>query len=368
MTPLDWIVAAALGVFTVRRYVYWFGSLLPRKPDPESRTCSVVVLVAARNEHKNLPRLLAALDRTDYPEDQLSFVLVSDGSTDETPAIMQTWVAKKPRAQAIILSSNQGKGGALQAGFEAAAASDLIVVFDADTVPEPAAIARMAGVFVDPAVAGACGYPDPGVDHISIVAHYAALERWVAHLVMFAGKDRLNLQPPVIGALCCIRAEALREAGGFPRGTLVEDIHVSMALHEAGWKTRWIRAAVAREDVPTDLHGFRMQRLRWSRGLMGSGTKAKGLEDIFVAAGYFDRLALLAGVVLAFTDGFPPWLPAAYAVAPIIMVLTGLWRAKAPNKFRYLMSIVPMTFIDVGVTIEATITQMTGAPLRWDRR
>ncbi len=368
MTVIDWIVASALGVFTVRRYIYWFGSILPRRPDPADRTRSIVVLVAARNEQANLPRLLAALERTDYPADQLDFVLVSDGSGDATPAIISDWVAGRPRAKAVILAVNRGKGGALQAAYDAAPPSDLVAVFDADTTPEPDALASLAGAFDDPAVGAACGYPDPGFAHATIVARYAALERWVVHLVMIAGKDRLGFQPPMIGALCAIRTAALNDIGGFPNDTVVEDIHVSMALARKGWKIRWVRDAVAREDVPQDINGFRLQRLRWSRGLMSSGKKAKGLEDVFVAAGYMDRLALVTGVVLSLSGGFPAWLPAAYVIAPMVVVVTALWRAAPPNKLDYLWSIIPMTFADLAVTVEATVAQITGAPLRWDRR
>jgi len=368
LTAVNWIVAAILCIFTVRRYVYWLASLLPRRSNAACRTPSMVVLVAARNEELGLPRLLAALERTDYPGDRLSFVLVSDGSVDGTPAIINTWVGRHPRAQAIILPARRGKGGALQAALEAAPDADLVAVFDADTMPEPDALARLAGAFDDPAVGAACGYPDPGVTHTSVIARYAALERWVSHLVMLAGKDRLGLQPPMIGALCCIRASALRDVGGFPEATVVEDIHVSMALTRSGWKTRWIGAAVAREDVPTDMNGFRQQRLRWSRGMMSAGKKASGMEELLLAAGYLDRLALVAGVVLAATGNLPVWLPLAYVIAPLVVTATALVRAGAPNKLGYLCSIAPMAFADIAVTFEATLSQIAAAPLRWERR
>ena len=365
MNLLAWTVTGLLGVFTVRRYLYWFASLLPARPHAPSRTRSIVVLVAARNEAQELPHLLAALERTDYPADRLSFVVVSDGSGDATPDIVTDWAARHPRAQAVILAASHGKGGALQAGLAVAPASDLIVVADADTTPDPDALAHLAGAFDDAATGAACGYPDPGLVHTSMVSRYAALERWAGHLVTLAGKDRLGAQPPAIGAFCCFRATALAEAGGFPSDTLAEDIDISMVLSRQGWKTRWVRQAVAREDVPTDLHDFRLQRLRWSRGLMSSWSKARGVEDLFVVAGYLDRLAFVAGVGLVVLGLAPAWVPIGYTAAPLIIVATALVRAGAPDKLAYLWSIGPMTLADIGVTLESALPRFAKAPLSW---
>ncbi len=367
MTTPAWIVAALLAVFTVRRWIYWAASLLPRRLGAPSRARSIVVLVAARNEEQRLPRLLSALERTEYPHELLSFVIASDGSTDATPDLARAWAGRMPRAQALVLPVRRGKGAALQAAFAASPASDLVAVVDADTQPQPAALAWLAGAFDDPAVGAACAYPDPGLAHTTTAAKYAALERWVSHLVTFAGKDRLALQPPVIGAFCCVRTAALAQIGGFPQG-MAEDIQLSMELSRKRWKSRWIGRAVAREDVPPDLRAFRQQRLRWSRGLMSSGARASGLEDLMVAAGYLDRLAFVAGVVLAVLGRLPAWLPLAYAAAPMVVILTALWRAGAPNKLGYLWSVAPMAFVDIGVTLESAIAQVVGTPLHWRSR
>jgi 1,2-diacylglycerol 3-beta-glucosyltransferase len=365
MILLSWAIGVLLGLFTLRRYLFWFASLLTARPCAPSRDRSVAILVAARNEAAGLPRLLSALERIDYPANRLTVVLISDGSTDATAEIIGAWAGGRVGAKVLVLSENLGKGGALQAGLQIAGASDLVAVIDADTLPRPDALARLAGAFDDERVGGACGYPDPGVAQTSMVARYAALERWVSHLVTFAGKDRLGFQPPVIGAFCCIRATALAEIGGFARGTLVEDIHLGLELSRTGWKTRWIGQAVAREDVPTDLKAFRLQRLRWSRGLMASSRKARGLEEWLAAAGYLDRLTFVAGVVLAALGLMSVWVPIAYAMAPVAVIATALHRARPPNRFAFVMSIVPMILADIAVTLESVAAQVAGAGIAW---
>jgi cellulose synthase/poly-beta-1,6-N-acetylglucosamine synthase-like glycosyltransferase len=359
---------AVLGVFIARRCVLGAASLLPRRPVTPDQGPSVTVLVAAHDEELCLPRLLAALDALDYPRERLSFVVVSDGSADRTAAILEGWAARTAGALAIVLPTVRGKGGALQAAFEAAPVTELVAVFDADTEPQPDALAWLAGAFADPAVGGACGYPDPGRAHRTAAAKYAVLERWVTHLITLRGKDRLKLRPQVIGAICCFRREALVEAGGFPTGVAAEDVQLSLAITRNGWDTRWIGEAVAREEAPADLAGFRRQRLRWSRGLMSTGPRARGAEDLMTALGYLDRLAFLAGVVMALIGAMPPWLLLAYAAVPMLLILLALWRAGAAGKASYCAAVPAMAVADIGVTLESAAAQLVGAPLRWRAR
>ena len=368
MTALGWAVATALGAFTLRRMIFWAASLVPARRVMPSVSRSVVLLVTARNEANKLPRLLAALAALDYPASRLDIILISDGSSDATPAIINRWAEARPRVRAMILPDPQGKGAALQTGWLAAPASELVAVVDADTVPRPDALAWLAGAFDIPDVGAAGGYPDPGVDQTAIVSRYAALERWVTHLVTLAAKDRLDLRPAVMGALGCFRSEALARAGGFPRGSLAEDVGLSMAIARDGWKTRWVRQAVVREDAPSDFGAFRQQRLRWSRGLMSSSARANGLEDLFVAAGYLDRVAFGAAVILTFLGRLPAWCLAVFAAAPLAIMTTALWRANPPNKLAYLWSAAPMAFVDVALTLESVAGQVLGTRLSWRAR
>ena len=64
-------------------------------------------------------------------------VMVDDGSTDETPAIMDRLAAENPEFSALHLRPNSGQSAALEAGF-AAAAGELIATLDGDGQNDPA--------------------------------------------------------------------------------------------------------------------------------------------------------------------------------------------------------------------------------------
>ncbi|MBA3240135.1 MAG: glycosyltransferase family 2 protein [Acidobacteria bacterium] len=69
-------------------------------------------------------------------------IVVNDGSTDETPAILDELARSNPRVRAIHHEQNKGYGGALRTGFESAA-KDLIFYTDGDGQYDVRELARL---------------------------------------------------------------------------------------------------------------------------------------------------------------------------------------------------------------------------------
>ena len=80
----------------------------------------MAVLGSFKNEEMSLPRLLDALTALDFPASQISFTLVSDGSTDRTPELLKAWATPRPNARVIIGPGGQGKAEALNLALRAA--------------------------------------------------------------------------------------------------------------------------------------------------------------------------------------------------------------------------------------------------------
>ncbi len=365
---LRWAVAGILLVFGVRRAVLLVASMLPPRRVTPRATHSIAVLVAARNESRHLPALLAALGQLDYPASHLHVVLVSDGSDDDTVVLMQAWRDVPFAVDVVTLPQSIGKGGALAAGLARARVSDLVVVFDADCEPQPDVLQWLAGAFDDPSVGAATAYPRPANANAGPVARYAALERWSHHLVVLAGMDRLRLNPPVIGVAFAVRWAALESAGGFPVGRLAEDLELAMALTARGWRTRWIGSGIVREDVVETRHAFRQQRTRWSRGMLQSASRTRSVQDVLTAAGYLDRTALIAAVLLVPFGVVEAWWPALYLALPLLTVVQAMRRAAARPAWRFLVALASMVVADVVVSVRSAAAQLAGTPARWDDR
>ncbi|MEM8999135.1 MAG: glycosyltransferase family 2 protein [Bacteroidota bacterium] len=74
-----------------------------------------------------LNRLVRVLERLDNGE----LVLVNDGSTDTSSAILKKWMDKYPDIRLVEHAHNQGYGAALKTGIKASK-NGLIVIIDAD--------------------------------------------------------------------------------------------------------------------------------------------------------------------------------------------------------------------------------------------
>lgn len=107
------------------------------------RAESICAVLPAYNEAENLPEVvdeLAAALRSEFAEWQI--LVVDDGSTDDTAAILDDLEARVPEVTSIRIRVNQGKSNALRVAFEALSV-DLIMLMDADGQDDPAALSVM---------------------------------------------------------------------------------------------------------------------------------------------------------------------------------------------------------------------------------
>jgi biofilm PGA synthesis N-glycosyltransferase PgaC len=89
----------------------------------------VSVVVACRNEQKNLPRLLKSLSAQNYPDELFEVIIVNDNSTDKTFETASDFCDIKN----IVVINNKGTGKkqAIRTGIEASTGK-LIITTDAD--------------------------------------------------------------------------------------------------------------------------------------------------------------------------------------------------------------------------------------------
>lgn len=97
-------------------------------------------IIPACDEQDTLRPLVDAIEEHATPH-TLQIVLVNDGSTDDTLAVMDALAAERPHVEAIHFPENRGKSAALQAGF-ARVEGDVIFTIDADLQDDPAEIPR----------------------------------------------------------------------------------------------------------------------------------------------------------------------------------------------------------------------------------
>lgn len=101
-------------------------------------TSSLSIVIPAFNEVESLPLLVdavvAVLDGIECPAWEI--ILVDDGSSDGTTALMARLARERIGVKAVLLRSNFGKSAALMAGFHEAN-GEIILTMDADLQDDP---------------------------------------------------------------------------------------------------------------------------------------------------------------------------------------------------------------------------------------
>lgn len=110
----------------------------------------VSIIVPARNEEANLPKILESLVRLDYPNFEV--IVVDDNSEDRTGEIIEQFAARDGRVRAVKGTPRPegwtGKNWACRRGFEEARGEWLLFT-DADTEHRPASLKRMIALDAD---------------------------------------------------------------------------------------------------------------------------------------------------------------------------------------------------------------------------
>src|SRR3984957_7652902 len=100
----------------------------------------LTLVIPAFNEVRRfddgVTRLLAAVTSGGIDPETTEFVVVDDGSTDDTAARAETLFGQFPHRRILRLADNRGKGAAVRAGVTAASAP-LIAFADADMAIDP---------------------------------------------------------------------------------------------------------------------------------------------------------------------------------------------------------------------------------------
>ncbi|MDO7836804.1 glycosyltransferase [Sphingobium sp. HBC34] len=204
----------------------------------------------------------------------LEVIVVDDGSTDGTSAIVAEAFAGDARVRLLTLA-NGGKAAALNRALELARAP-IIVALDADTQFEPLTIARLARWFADPGIGAVAGNAMVG-NRVNLVTRWQAVEYVTAQNLERRALARFGAMTVVPGAVGAWRRSALDAVGGYPLDTLAEDQDLTIAIQRAGWRIAHDTEAVAWTEAPESFGALAKQRFRWAYGTLQCLWKHRGI-------------------------------------------------------------------------------------------
>jgi cellulose synthase/poly-beta-1,6-N-acetylglucosamine synthase-like glycosyltransferase len=119
------------------------------------------ILIAAYNEEAGIKKKIEQTQELDYPADKMEIVVLSDGSTDRTDEIVQSF--SDSRIRLLHVRGRKGKTNAQNEGV-LEVRGEVLVFSDATTIYHPQALRYLASNYHDPgvgAVSGRYQYFDP---------------------------------------------------------------------------------------------------------------------------------------------------------------------------------------------------------------
>ena len=137
-------------LLVVLRGVIWRKPYKSHETDPLPL---VSIIIAAYNEEKEIGKKLDNILSLDYPGQRLEVVIASDGSTDRTNAIIQSYAE---RGIKLLALPRLGKAGALNAAVSASK-GEILVFSDANSMYRSDALRELVRPFVDEIVGGVAG-------------------------------------------------------------------------------------------------------------------------------------------------------------------------------------------------------------------
>jgi cellulose synthase/poly-beta-1,6-N-acetylglucosamine synthase-like glycosyltransferase/peptidoglycan/xylan/chitin deacetylase (PgdA/CDA1 family)/spore germination protein YaaH len=223
----------------------------------------ISILIPAFNEAKVIATSINRLLKSDYP--RLEIIVIDDGSTDGTAAVVTTVFANEPRV-ALISIPNGGKANAINTGLRNAK-GPIVVALDADTQFQSNTVSRLVRWFADPRIGAVAGNAKVG-NRINVLTRWQALEYVTAQNLERRALAALGCITVVPGAVGAWRREALSKLGDFPVDTLAEDQDLTIAVQKAGYKVIFDAEAIAWTEAPDTFRSLAKQRFRWAFGTL----------------------------------------------------------------------------------------------------
>jgi cellulose synthase/poly-beta-1,6-N-acetylglucosamine synthase-like glycosyltransferase len=196
----------------------WSRALPRPEPCPAPFEPFVSVCLAVHDGARYLPAKLASLQALDYPAERLEFLVFSDGSTDDSEAIVRQHAAQDPRIRLLASPTRQGKPTALNA-LAAAARGDVLLMTDVRQTLAPGTLRALLEPLSDPSIGCVSG-------NLMLAGDTGASAYWRYEKLIRSAEAKLGAMVGVSGSIYAMRRADFAE---LPRDVLLDDMFVPLS-------------------------------------------------------------------------------------------------------------------------------------------
>ncbi|OHA91315.1 MAG: hypothetical protein A2758_02545 [Candidatus Zambryskibacteria bacterium RIFCSPHIGHO2_01_FULL_49_18] len=257
---------------------------------------TVSIIVPCFNEEKTVAATIKSILNLDYPKENLSIILVNDGSTDKTLKVLNKF-GHNPRIR-ILSKENGGKHTAVNLALESVS-TDLVGCLDADSFVTPEALKKIVPYFDDEKTMAVT--PSIKVHEPKNFLQYIQKTEysWSIFLRrMLSSMGALYVTP---GPFSIFRTRVFRELGGYKHAHMTEDMEMAMRMQKNRYKIVNSHGAHVYTITPSTLKDLIKQRARWSYGFLNN---AFDYRDLFFNKkyGHFGMFIMPIATLSTFTS------------------------------------------------------------------
>lgn len=285
MTALLFWVGLALVFYSYIGYglvlygLVWVKRKLKKANFPELTDWpAVTFVVCAYNEQDWIEEKILNSIEFDYPRERIQFFFVTDGSNDNTPALVKNYpYPEGVQWRLLHQPERRGKIAAFQRAMEYVE-TPIVVSTDANTLVNQEAIKAIVRHYADPKVGAVAGEKRISMGSKDAAnsagegiywKYESALKKWDAELWSVVG---------AAGELFSFRTSVYEHV---PTDTIVEDFYLTMRIAQKGYRVAYAPDAYAVESSSASVAEERKRKVRIAAGGIQAVVRLAPLLNVF---------------------------------------------------------------------------------------
>ena len=240
-----------------------------REPLHYSELPIYTILIPLYREAAKVKKLLASIDKLNYPKNKLDVKLILE--FDDTQTYKAIKLLDMPSYVHVIRVPDappKTKPKACNYAMQFAT-GELLVIYDAEDTPDPEQLLKAVAKYKSLDSSYACLQARLKIEHnmFDILGFLFALEyeMWFSYLLK--GMSLSDLPIPLGGTSNHFKVSALKEMGLWDPYNVTEDADMGIRLNLQGYKIDMLDSYTL-EEPPISTHSWMKQRVRWIKGFM----------------------------------------------------------------------------------------------------
>ncbi len=335
-------IAAGVGAFHLTAGAAIASALLKRSPRQQDSLPFISIVVPARNEAENLPRLFRSLAGLNYDQSKVELIIVNDDSTDQTKQLAEE-LGKRLPFEVRVIDATHGpdetlpptKTLPLAQGIDVAR-GEYVLMTDGDCELHPNWARDIVRHF-EPGIGLVCGITLPDYESsVERVTRFEAVD-WSLLLGVCAGTCRLGSPLALIGNNYAVRRRCYTDVGTFRAiaHNRIDDIALFRAVADSSeWRIAFaVTPGACVKTLPVGgTEAIVKQRYRWMEGFDAVSLAGKMLFGFGMLTHLLWPLTLLLGFPIGIA------IAGAILLGDWMVIAACLTRLKKKGLFGYVLA------------------------------